>query len=165
MAVIHENRENRMAVLNYTTQIAANKTVGEMQAALAQAGAGRISVDYEGAAPNALSFMLATPHGPRHFTLPVNVDAMHRLLMAQDKAGKLRGGTKANRSSREQAERVAWRVMKDWLLAQLALVETEMAGLDQVMLPYLQIDDSGRTLYASYRETESAATLALESAG
>lgn len=152
-----------MAVLNYSTQIAANKTVGEMQAALAAAGAGRISVDYEGAAPIALSFMLSTPHGARHFTLPVNVDAMHRLLRDQDRAGKLRGGTKANRSSREQAERVAWRVMKDWLLAQLALVETEMAGLDQVMLPYLQIDDSGRTLYASYRERESAATLALES--
>lgn len=153
-----------MAVLNYTTQISANKTVGEMQAALAAAGAGRISVDYEGASPVALSFMLATPHGPRHFTLPVNVDAMHRLLVAQDRAGKLRGGTKATRSSREQAERVAWRVMKDWLLAQLALVETEMAGLDQVMLPYLQIDEAGRTLYASYREREAAATLALESA-
>ena len=153
-----------MAVLNYTTSIAATKTVGEMQTALAQAGAGRISVDYDNGSPAALSFMLATPHGPRHFTLPVNVDAMHRLLVAEDKAGRIRSGAKATRSSREQAERVAWRVMKDWLLAQLALVATEMVGLDQVMLPYLQIDDSGRTLYASYREREVAATLALESA-
>jgi hypothetical protein len=153
-----------MAVLNYTTSISASKTVGEMQAALAQAGAGRISVDYDDASPCALSFMLATPHGARHFTLPVNVDAMHRLLVAEDKAGRIRSGSKATRSSREQAERVAWRVMKDWLLAQLALVATEMAGLDQVMLPYLQIDDAGRTLYASYKERETTATLMLQAA-
>lgn len=148
-----------MAVLNYSTSISSQKTIGEMQAALAEAGASRIAVDYEGGTPSAVSFMLATPHGGRHFTLPVNVDAMHRLLIAQDKAGKLRGGTKANRSSREQAERVAWRVVKDWLLAQLALVATEMVGLDQVMLPYLQIDSSGKTLYAAYQERESVAML------
>jgi hypothetical protein len=148
-----------MAVLNYTTSIAADKTVSEMQQALAQAGASRIAVDYEAGRPSALSFMLLTPHGPRHFSLPVNVDAMHRLLTAEDNAGKIRSGAKATRSSREQAERVAWRVMKDWLLAQLALVATEMVGLDQVMLPYLQIDSSGRTLYRAYQQREAVAML------
>lgn len=146
-----------MAILNYTTSIAATKTVGEMQTALAQAGASRIAVDYDDGSPHALSFMLVTPHGPRHFTLPVNVDAMHRLLVAEDKAGRIRSGAKATRSSREQAERVAWRVMKDWLLAQLALVATDMVGMDQVMLPYLQIDGSGRTLYQNYKEREALA--------
>ena len=146
-------------ILNYSTTIAATKTVGEMQTMLAQHGASRIAVDYLDGSPDALSFMLITPHGPRHFTLPVNVDAMHRLLREQDKAGKLRSGSKATRSSREQAERVAWRVMKDWLAAQLALVETQMVGLDQVMLPYLQVDDTGRTLYAAYQEREAIAAL------
>lgn len=108
--------------------------------------------------PSALSFMLVTPHGPRHFTLPVDVDAMHRLLVAQDNAGKLRSGSKATRSSREQAERVAWRVTKDWLAAQLALVASEMASLDQVMLPYLHVDGE-RTLYVAYREQEAVAVL------
>src|SRR5690349_21099089 len=148
-----------MAVLNYTTSIAATKTVGEMQTALAAAGASRIAVDYDAGSPVALSFMLVTPHGPRHFTLPVNIDAMHRLLVAEDKAGRIRSGAKATRSSREQAERVAWRVMKDWLLAQLALVATEMVGLDQVMLPYLHVDESGKTLYGAYKEREAVAML------
>lgn len=147
-----------MATLNYSTSIAAGKTVGEMQTLLANHGASRIAVDYDGGAPVALSFMLVTPHGPRHFTLPVNVDAMHRLLVEQDRAGKLKAGSKAVRSSREQAERVAWRVMKDWLAAQLALVETEMAGLDQVMLPYLHVDGE-RTLYAAYKDREQVAAL------
>jgi hypothetical protein len=153
-----------VSIVNYTTQIAATKTVGEMQTALAQAGASRISTDYEDGKPSALSFMLVTPHGPRHFTLPVNVPAMHRLLIAQWRAGKLRGTTWNKISDMGQAERVAWRVMKDWLLAQLALVETEMAGLDQVMLPYLQIEEgTTKTLYDAYREREAAVTLELES--
>lgn len=148
-----------MAVLNYSTKIAATKTVGEMQTALAKAGASRITVDYDEASPSALSFMLVTPHGPRHFTLPVNVEAMRALLISEDRAGRIRSGTRAERTSREQAERVAWRVMKDWLLAQLSLVATEMVGMDQVMLPYLQIDSSGKTLYANYQERESALML------
>jgi hypothetical protein len=148
-----------MAVLNYTTQIAVAKTVSEMQALLGQAGANRIAVDYADGTPSALSFMLTTPHGPRHFTLPVNVDAMHRLLKAEDDAGRIRSGAKATRSNREQAERVAWRVLKDWLAAQLALVATEMVGMDQVMLPYLQVEANGRTLYDAYRDQESALAL------
>lgn len=147
-----------MATLNYSTTIAASKTVGEMQALLAGHGASRIAVDYLDGAPSSLSFLLVTPHGPRHFTLPVNVEAMHRLLIQQDREGKLRSGSRAVRTSREQAERVAWRVMKDWLAAQLALVETQMAGLDQVMLPYLHVDGE-RTLYAAYKEREAVAML------
>lgn len=149
-------------VLNYTTKIAAAKTVTEVQAALARAGAARITMDYRDGSPAAVGFMLDTPHGPRHFTLPVNVDAMHRLLVAEGRAGHLGSISRAVWSSREHAERVAWRVLKDWLLAQLALVATEMVGLDQVMLPYLQIEESGKTVYDAYREREAAVTLALE---
>lgn len=151
-----------MSVLNYTTKIAAAKTIGEVQALLAKHGAARIAVDYTDGTPAGLTFGLVTAHGPRLFTLPVDVDAMHRLLVAEDNAGRLKSGgmARAERRSRAQAERVAWRVIKDWLAAQLALVQTEMASLDQVMLPYLHADDTGRTLYAAYRDRENV--LALE---
>lgn len=150
-----------MSVLNYTTQIAASKTIAEVQALLAKHGANRIAVDYQNGQPSGLTFALTTPHGPRLFTLPVDVDAMHRLLVAESRAGRLKGGKSVTiMRSREQAERVAWRVIKDWLAAQLALVQTEMAAMDQVMLPYLHADQSGRTLYAAYRDRENV--LALE---
>lgn len=136
-----------MAVLNYTTTIAATKTVGEMQTALAKAGANRVMVEYAGHVPSALSFSLATPHGDQEFTLPCDIDAMHRLLTKQ--LGRNKKG-----STREQAERVAWRVLKDWLAAQLALVETQMVEMDQVMLPYLSMN--GRTLYSAYKADRDA---------
>lgn len=141
------------APVNYSTQIAATKTVGEMQQMLAQHGAQRIAVDYAGGSPIALTFALETEHGVRVFSLPVNVDAMEALLVKKERHGELKTGIKAVRSSREQAERVAWRIMKDWLGAQLALIESTMVDLTQVMLPYLRIDDS-RTLFDAYQERE-----------
>jgi hypothetical protein len=146
------------APVNYSTRIEASKTVGEMQALLAAHGASRIAVDYDGGGPVALHFMLTTPHGQRSFALPVNVEAMERLLVREDRAGRLKSGSKADRTSRAQAERVAWRVMKDWLAAQLALVATQMVDLDEVFLPYLVVDQaSGRSLYAVYKEREALA--------
>jgi hypothetical protein len=145
--------------LNYTTKISVHKTVGEVQQLLAGHGAARIGIDYADGSPSGVSFQLTTAHGDRLFTLPVDVEAMHRLLIDKDKRGELKSGTKAERASRQQAERVAWRVIKDWLAAQLAIVETQMVELDQVMLPYLHIDRD-RTLYQQYQEHE---LLAIES--
>lgn len=149
-----------MSVLNYTTQIAAAKTIGEVQTLLAKHGANRIALDYDDGRAVGVTFAIVTAHGPRLFTLPVDVDAMQRLLVAESKAGRLKGKSITVIRSREQAERVAWRVIKDWLAAQLALVQTEMASLDQVMLPYVHTDSTGRTLYAAYRDNENI--LALE---
>ena len=141
------------APVNYSTKIAASKTVGEMQTMLAEHGAQRIAVDYEDGRPSALTFALATVHGVRMFTLPVNIDGMHALLRKKDALGQLRSGSRAERTSREQAERVAWRIMKDWLGAQLALIDSEMVDLTTVMLPYLRISEH-ETLAQAYVESE-----------
>lgn len=147
-------------VLNYTTTISPDKTLGEIQKILAEAGAARIAVDYEDGRPSGVSFGLQTEHGPRLFTLPVDVPAMQRLIEREWRAGKLRSKSRNVMLSREQAEKVAWRVIKDWLAAQMALVAAEQASMDQVMLPYLRMGD--KTLYSAYREHEQF--LALESA-
>src|SRR5438552_18436509 len=44
-----------------------------------------------------------------------------------------------------QAVRVEWRIVKDWVEAQLALIETRMVTAQQVFLPYAIMRD-GRTL-------------------
>ena len=147
-----------MGTLNYTTTVTVAKSLTEMQTMLAEHGASAVSVLYAQRKPAGLTFALPTPHGDRHFTLPVDVDAVHRLLVEQDKSKKLAAASHRKRgyySTPEQAERVAWRIAKDWLEAQLAIVEAQMASLDQVMLPYLHVDGA-KTLYAAYREREAA---------
>jgi hypothetical protein len=115
-------------------------------------------VQYAEGRATGLGFILKTPHGDRAFTLPVDVDAVRRLLLKQENDGAFRSLRKGagTFSNPEHAERVAWRVVKDWLVAQLAMIEAQMATLDQVMLPYLHVDGD-KTLYAAYREREQVA--------
>lgn len=124
-----------MPLLNYTTAVAVEKSLAEVQARLARHGARSIQTDYDGRGnPVAVAFLIDTPHGPRHFRLPADTEATWRVLVRDNKAGKV-----APRFvTREQAARVSWRIIKDWLEAQLALIETEMVSLTQVMLPYMQ---------------------------
>lgn len=145
-----------MKPLNYTTTIAAAKTVGECQSILASAGAAAVAVHYDDGAPTGLSFVLRTPHGDRQFTLPVDVVAMATRLARAEQTGEIKRGAKGSLSTPEHAARVAWRVTKDWLEAQLALINAGMASLPQIMLPYLRVDGEA-TLWDAYRERERAA--------
>ena len=52
-----------------------------------------------------------------------------------------------------QAERVAWRILRDWVLSQMAILETEMVAMDQIMLTYM-VDDHGRTVYELYQSRQ-----------
>lgn len=149
-------------VVNYTTKVEVTVTLAEMQARLASAGANHIGVGYEDGAPCALTFMLQGPHGPRHFTVPVDVESIQRLIRSHVDDGRIKSGgglSKAALLSREHASRVAWRVMKDWLAATLAIVEAGLLPLDEVMLPYINVAP-GKTLAQAYRESEGA--LAIE---
>lgn len=140
--------------LNYTTKVPVRQTVGECQDILGSAGANAVAVLYEDREPVGLSFQLAMPAGRRSFTMPVNVDAMAKLMREANAAGKLakpNGRPATIYNTRRHAAAVAWRVVKDWLEAQLAIIAAEMVTLDQVMLPYMRLD-SGATLYEEIRD-------------
>lgn len=142
-----------MPTLNWTTVIPTDRTIGELTRLLRRYGVAAISTEYsESGEAEALGFTLRTPHGDRQFRLPVRISGVHRLLL-EDPATKRRG---AAFRTREHAERVAWRVTRDWVEAQMALIAAEMATLDQVMLPFLVVNPDGTTLYESYRAREDA---------
>lgn len=136
--------------LNYTTTIDATKSASECIARLAAHGASAIGITYADRKPTGITFRTATVHGERQFSLPVNVPGTQKALEAAWRDGRI-----ANRyRDRDQAERVAWRVLKDWLEAQLALIEAGVADMAEVMLPYLHVGD-GQTLYQAFVENES----------
>ena len=139
-----------MGTLNYSTTIPAGKTTSEIQALLARHGATAVATRYEAGLPTGLSFGIQTAHGLRFFDLPVNAEKVFRLLKQQADAKVIR----RSYVTVEQAHRTAWRVVKVWVEAQVAIIETEMVSLDQVMLPYLRVDDDGRTLYEAWRTND-----------
>lgn len=129
-----------MAILNYTTSVPAEKSCQEIQKKLAIARAAAIMQEFDDSGIiTHISFRMATPHGVMTFRLPCNVDKVWSVLQ------KTKGVEKRYRT-KEHAARVAWRIIKDWVEAQLAIIETEMVTLTQVFLPYAQ-NTQGETVY------------------
>lgn len=129
-----------MPLLNYTTKVDVYTTVGAIQGCLVKHGAKKIMQDYDDENRLvSLSFMINTPVGPRGIRLPANVDAVHKVLTRQK-----------DKCDREQAEKVAWRILKDWVEAQMAILESEMVQMDEIFLPYM-VSGTGQTLFEVYR--------------
>lgn len=132
-----------MPLLNYTTKVDVYTTLGEIQGQLVKHGAKKIMQDYdEQCRITALTFMISTPAGYRGIRLPANVDAVHKVLTRQKV-----------KCDRAQAERVAWRIIKDWVEAQMAILESEMVQMDEIFLPYM-VNDNGQTLFEAYRRNQ-----------
>ena len=130
-----------MPILNYTTQIAAEKTCGEIQKKLAKSGAKAIMHEYDDDGVLVrLSFKIECHGILLAFILPSNIGKIYAILQNDyEVPRKLR--------TMDQAGRVAWRIIKDWVEAQLAIVEAEQAEMAEVFLPYLQDERTGKTAY------------------
>lgn len=137
-------------LLNYTTSIPVDKTVREMQEMLRLSGAMEVSLRYSDGRATGLTFTAPTQYGPQHFILPVDVEAV-RLILVKNRP---RGASPNSKPySIEQAERVAWRVARSWLEAQLAMIQIGLAKIDQIMLPYMNVGGE-QTVYDKYLESQ-----------
>ena len=110
-----------MAILNYTTTVDAFKTVSEIEYILMKHGAKSIMKNYENESVTGLSFLIDTGAQQIPVRLPAKVDACLAVLRKE----KRENPRKQIKDTREQAERVAWRILKDWVEAQMALMNTD----------------------------------------
>ena len=74
--------------------------------------------------------------------MPVNYEAVYDVLT--DEGLILKRDTDRRK---EQARRVAWRILKDWIEAQIALLESGMVEMEEIFLPYMLAGPGDRTLY------------------
>ncbi|PPL04957.1 hypothetical protein [Parapedobacter indicus] len=133
-----------MAILNYTTKIDSTKTIGEITKCLVSHGAKKIVSDYDDdGIPTLITFLLPINDRMVAYALPANYSGV---LKAMEKAK----GVPRHLCTKEQAVRVSWRIVKDWIEAQMAIVEANLADMAEVFLPYA-VTPSGNTLYHEVR--------------
>jgi len=130
-----------MAILNYTTKVNAERTAAEIQKLLVRHKAMAVLNEYENGIITHISFRVQTHHGVVSVRLPAHVDGVYKLLQ--------RESIRKEYKTKERATWVAWRILKDWIEAQMALVEVEMASLEQIFLPYIQTN-TGETVYDKF---------------
>lgn len=129
-----------MGLLNYTTKVSVDRSVAEIMKMLTKFGAQRIMVENDDTGTIVgMSFEILVDGAKTGYKLPVKWE---EVLYIIDTDGRVPRAKK----NPEHAKCVAWRILKDWVEAQLAILETNMVKLDQVFLPYA-IAKSGKTIY------------------
>lgn len=128
-----------MPIKNYTTKIDCYQSIGEIQGALASHGARKIMIDYDATGkPTGIAFGIEISGQSQGFILPANIDGVKAVFKKQKV-----------KCDDEQAERTAWRNIRDWIMAQMAFIESGNVEMDEVFLPYLT--DGTKTLYQAYK--------------
>lgn len=132
------SKKDNTKLLNYTTEIEPIKTAGEIMGLLATKGAQAIMIDYDKGEPIGLSFKILVNSHEVYFKLPCNVDgalqAMKRMRIPPRYVNPA------------QAKRTAWRIVKNWVEAQMAIIDCGQAQMAEVFLPYA-ITSTGQTLF------------------
>lgn len=138
-------------IKNYTTEVPVSKTLSEIQQLLSENGATGIAFEYveDGSGKlKAVFFKIKYNDKDLPFRLPAKPEKVYQSLFA----GKgLEWKYKAVRE--EQAEKIAWRVCKLWLEAQITHINLDQAKPQEVFLPYMVMQDN-KTLYEVMESTQ-----------
>ena len=128
-----------MPIKNYTTKVPANRSIDEIQKALVKNGATAFLFEYEKGTGriSALKFKLVVGEQEVAFALPVNWRQFQQCL-------KNEGARRY--TDEDYVYRVAWRCIRDWVLAQMALYETQIVEMPQIFLPFA-VTGNGETIY------------------
>ncbi len=136
------------AIKNYTSDKPIDRIFAELQQTLAAHGAKQIAYDYgDDGKVHGVSFVIKVGDRLIPVKLPARVDKAQAVLKQQWEAGLIshkRGAEKTY--GYEQAYRVAWRNILDWVQAQMALLDIDMAKLEEIFLPFM-VTHTGKTFF------------------
>lgn len=131
-------KTNDSRLLNYTTEIESIRTAGEIMGLLAAKGAQAIMIDYNNGEPVGLSFKILVNGQEVYFKLPCNVEGAYQAMCRMKIPPRY--------VNPGQAKRTAWRIVKNWVEAQMAIIDCGQAQMAEVFLPYA-ITSNGQTLF------------------
>ncbi len=138
-------------IKNYSTKVPAERSIHAILKCLRLAGAQSIQWEYDQLGRHSgLAFQLPSQSfGTVQFRLPLALPALERALRDQATRGVISMRTVADST---QVERVALRLLLDWLRMQLALTAGGLLTFEQAWFGYLMANEAGQTTYESSKE-------------
>lgn len=151
-----------MAIRNYTSDMDTAKIFSHLQTTLAEHGAKQIMFDYaDDGTVAALSFVILVNGRNLPVQLPARLDKALAVLTLHYQHGLIRDPRiqaifrRANEKEiREHAYRVAWKNILDWVRAQMALLDIEMIKFEEVFLPYMVNQQTGKTYFETLEQKQ-----------
>jgi hypothetical protein len=138
---------------NFSTSIEVEKTVMEIERMLAKFGAKKTLKEYNANGEVVgLAFIIDTINGELPIKLPAKIDKIEQVFKVQVSRGLLPKKYWGSDWTHQQAARTAWRTIKDWIDAQLALINVEMVKVEEIFLPYAYSARLGQTLFEAVED-------------
>lgn len=130
-----------MPIKDYTTNIDPNKTASEIARCLSMHGATAVLTEYnkEQGCVSALSFRIPLNGRDIEFRLPCDWEGVLQCLKSDNKVPKAR-------RTQEQAVKTAWRIILNWVEAQMAFIQSRQVQVPQAFLAYA-VMKNGQTLF------------------
>ena len=129
---------------NYTSSVPAKKSIAHIEDCLAAHGANSVVKQYdESRTVCAISFFIEIKGKLCPFRLPAKIDNVEKILLSSIK--KFMPST--HKRIKEQAPKTAWKIISDWVDAQMALVELEQADFIEIFMPYMWSQKLGKSYY------------------
>lgn len=133
-----------MALKNYTSQVSASRSISHIEDVLVGHGASQVLKKYDGKGRvSAVAFIIAIEGVEMPFKLPARVAECEKVLRSRLK----KPTSETFRRIAAQSERTAWKIISDWVDAQMAMVELAQINVMEVFLPYVYDAANDRTYY------------------
>ena len=134
-----------MPLKNYTSKQPASRSIEYIERKLVQQGATQILKTYgPDGRLSAICFSMMIGGVEMSFKVPAKVQACEEVLYA-NLSPRAKPETKAKIP--KQAERTAWKIVQDWVEAQMAMIELAQVDIMEVFMPYLYDGSTGQTFF------------------
>lgn len=142
---------------NYTSAIPATRSITYIETKLAKHGANQILKQYDpsGRVSN-IRFSIVLNDRDYLFSLPAQVQNCEKVLR-ETISNRARPETRKKIPA--QAERTAWKILADWVDAQMAMIELAQVDVLEVFLPYVYNPQTRQTFYNEIKSTKYKALL------
>jgi hypothetical protein len=135
---------------NYASEASEESIFEAIRKTLALHKARRIVFDYDDAGRAiSIEFTVTLGKTPYVFKLPARFDEAEPLVAEARKA--MRMSATSGEKLRDQTYRAVWATIRDWIDAQMALIDIGAVRLEEVFLPYLLVDQ-GKTMFERFAE-------------
>ncbi len=146
-----------MTLKNYTSSMPAIRSISYIETKLAQNGAREILKLYDEAGRvMGICFKIPLNGRDMFFKLPAKIAECEKVLLA-NLSPRTRSETK--KKIPQQAERTAWKILLDWVEAQMAMIELSQVEVLEVFLSYAYDSVKKQTFFEQIKEQKYKALL------
>lgn len=125
-----------MTLKNYRSEAPLLSIFRDIEKTLVDHGAKQVARSYDGQGRTTeISFVVETKSGPLGIRLPARFDRVEAIFKDQNIPHRP-----------DQPYRTTWATIRDWLSAQMALLDWEMVKLEEIFLPYA-VGQDGQTFF------------------